>query len=409
MCKNNKLIVGKMIEEIIKKELVEIHFQPIVSIRSKKIYAFEALTRCSYNGIIISPYELFNQAIEKNLSLELDILTRNKSIKKFHKYYLENNDLILFLNFESSIIDNFDKERKDYCFTETIDKLNIPYKNFMIEIKEDEIPNTEALEKFCSYYKELGFAIALDDFGTGNSTFDRINLIKPDLIKIDKSLFHNTKDNLINKEIIKAIAKMSHNLGIRVLAEGVEDEDAICIAMKSNINLFQGYYFCKPINELDFIETDRILSKIIEIGNLFKESAIKSINIKRNLINHYCKLSSQIVEQFLHINSTNEIMINELNKSTNLEAMYLIDVKTSKQINNTIINNINDRFSPSKNGDEHYLKEYYYITLESKQGIYLSNKYISYASGNICKTFAKKFELENEFYILCLDIIIKRN
>lgn len=398
-----------MIQEIIKKELVEIYFQPIVSIRSKKIYAFEALTRCTYNGVTIPPSELFNLAIEKNVSLELDILTRNKSIEKFHKYYLENNDLILFLNFESSVINNFDKEKKDYYFIETINKLDIPYKNFMLEIKEDEISNTEALEEFCSYYKKLGFAIALDDFGTGNSTFDRINVIKPDLIKIDKSLFHNTKDNLINKEIIKAIAKMSHNLGIRVLAEGVEDEDAICIAMKSNINLFQGYYFCKPVYKLDLIEIDRILFKIIEIGNLFKESAIRSINIKRDLVNHYCKLSNEIVEQFPNINFTEKIMIDELSKSTNLEAIYLIDVKTSKQINNTIINNINDRFTPSKSGDEHYLKEYYYITLESKQGIYLSNKYISYASGNICKTFAKKFELENEFYILCLDIIIKRN
>jgi EAL domain-containing protein (putative c-di-GMP-specific phosphodiesterase class I) len=409
MNKIEEKFVPKMIQEIIREELVEIYFQPIVSIRSKRIYAFEALTRCTYKGTVIPPYELFNLAINENVNLELDVLTRNKSIKKFHKYYLENKDLILFLNFEASIINNFDKEKKDYGFIETINKLNIPYKNFMIEIKEDEISNTKALENFCAYYKELGFSIALDDFGTGSSTFDRINVIKPDLIKIDKSLFNNTKDNQINKEIIKAIAKMSHNLGIRVLAEGVEDQDAICIAMKSNINLFQGYYFCKPIYELDLIEIDRILLKIIEIGNLFKESAINSINLKRNLVSHYCKLSNKIAEQFLNINATEKIMIDELSKYTDLEAIYLIDVKTSKQINDTIINNINDRFNPSKNGEEHYLKEYYFITLESRQGIYLSNKYISYASGNTCKTFAKKFELEDEFYILCLDIIIKRN
>ena len=102
-------------------------------------------------------------------------------------------------------------------------------------------------------------------------------------------------------------------------------------------------------------------------------------------------------------------MFNELNKYGDLEAIYLIDAKTSKQINDTIIENSNDRFKPSKAGEEHYLKNYYYITLESKQGIYITNKYISYASGNICKTFARKFELEDNSYIICLDIIIKRN
>ena len=65
----------KMIEEIIKEELVEIYFQPIVSVRTKKIYAFEALTRCTYKDKIINPTELFQMAIDANLSLELDVLT----------------------------------------------------------------------------------------------------------------------------------------------------------------------------------------------------------------------------------------------------------------------------------------------------------------------------------------------
>ncbi len=398
-----------MIKKIIKEGLVEIYFQPIVSIRTKKIYAFEALTRCTYKDKIINPTELFQMAIDADLGLELDILTRNKSIEKFKNYYLENNDLVLFLNFESSLINNFDKNFGNYGFVNTIDEFNIPYKNFVIEIKEDEITNTTALKNFCEYYKELGFSIALDDFGTGNSTFDRINVIKPDLIKLDKSLFINIKDNQINKEIVKSIAKMSENLGIQVLAEGVEEQDAICISMRANINLFQGYYFCKPTNKLTIDENEKIISKIVEIGNLFKKRTIDSIARKRDMINYYIGVSDKIVNQFLHIRQVEVIMIDELKKYDDLEAMYLIDVETSKQINDTIIENYNDKFKPSKDGEEHFLKDYFYITLESKQGIYITNKYISYASGNICKTFARKFDLENKSYIICLDIIIKRN
>lgn len=398
-----------MIKEIIEKELIEIHFQPIVSIRSKKLYAFEALTRCTYKGEVIPPYELFKLAIDANLNLELDVLTRNKSIEKFKKYYLENNELFLFLNFEPSLINNFDEKNQNYCFTQIIDNIEIPYKNFILEIKEDEISNTKALREFCSYYKELGFAIALDDFGTGNSTFDRINVIKPDLIKIDKSLFQDTKNNHINKEIVKSIARMGHNLGIRVLAEGVEDEDAICLALKSNVNLFQGYYFSKPVFELDTFLMDKIISRMNDIGSIFRRMTLDSISKKRDLVNNYNLLSNKIIEQIVSINDSEKILKEELKNQKDLEAFYLIDVDSSKQIHDTIIDNKNERFIPSKNGDEHYLKEYFYITLESKQGIFLSPNYVSYASGNICKTFAKRFELENKSYIICIDLIIKEN
>ena len=398
-----------MIKEIINKELIEIHFQPIVSIRSKKLYAFEALTRCTYKGEVIPPYELFKLAIDANLNLELDVLTRNKSIEKFKKYYLENNELILFLNFEPSLINNFNAQEQNYCFTQAIDNVEIPYKNFILEIKEDEISNTKALKEFCAYYKELGFAIALDDFGTGNSTFDRINVIKPDLIKVDKSLFVDTKNNHINKEIIKSIARMGHNLGIRVLAEGVEDEDAICLALKSNVNLFQGYYFSKPVFDLDTFLMDKIILKMNDIGTIFRRMTLDSISKKRDLVNNYNLLSNEIIEQIVDISDSEIILKKVLKKHNDLEAFYLIDVDSSKQIHDTVIDNKNERFIPSKNGDEHYLKEYFYITLESKQGIFLSPNYVSYATGNICKTFAKRFELKNKSYIICIDIVMKEN
>nr|MBP6714070.1 EAL domain-containing protein [Aliarcobacter sp.] len=314
-----------MIKEIINKELIEIHFQPIVSIRSKKLYAFEALTRCTYKGEVIPPYELFKLAIDANLNLELDVLTRNKSIEKFKKYYLENNELILFLNFEPSLINNFDAQEQNYCFTQAIDKVEIPYRNFILEIKEDEISNTKALKEFCAYYKELGFAIALDDFGTGNSTFDRINVIKPDLIKVDKSLFVDTKNNHINKEIIKSIARMGHNLGIRVLAEGVEDEDAICLALKSNVNLFQGYYFSKPVFDLDTFLMDKIILKMNDIGTIFRRMTLDSISKKRDLVNNYNLLSNEIIEQIVDISDSEIILKKVLKKHNDLEAFYLID------------------------------------------------------------------------------------
>ena len=88
-----------------------------------------------------------------------------------------------------------------------------------------------------------------------------------------------------------------------------------------------------------------------------------------------------------------------------IEAIYCIDATTGSQIGDTFIcTDTNEFFHPAKAGDSHALKEYFYITKESKRGNYLSQKYISRASGRMCRTFAQKFSHDNAEKILCLDL-----
>lgn len=397
----------KLIEHIIQEELIEIHFQPIVSISTKKIYAYEALTRCNYNGQNITPQVLFNLAIEKDCVLELDLLTRKKAIEKFYDYYLLDNDLMLFLNFESTSINTFDPVENTYCFSKIISKLGIPSKNFMLEIKEDEINNLDALRAFCFFYKELGFSIALDDFGTGNSAFDRIDLIKPNLIKIDKSLFVDIKNNKVNREIVHAISNMCKNIGTQVLAEGVEEKDAIFTSLELGINLFQGYYFSRPLVQITDTQKREMVLNILDIGNSFRDIIIEGIKEKRELISKFNTIAKKIINKIDSIVTCHPSIQKKFHKYDDIEAIYLIDEKSSKQIHNTVmLENPNSRFKPTNCGSEHFLKEYYYVTKESKKGIYLSQRYISFASGNICQTFAKIFEINHKKYILCMDIVI---
>ena len=141
-----------MIDEIIENKLIDIYFQPIVSVRTKSIFAFEALCRCSYNEQIIPPDLLFKLAKQNDLLLQLDIMARKKAIEKFSQYYKKNKDLILFLNFESSLLNDLESFEKINSFLEDIIDLKIPFKNFVLEIKEDEISNIEVLNEFCKRY-----------------------------------------------------------------------------------------------------------------------------------------------------------------------------------------------------------------------------------------------------------------
>jgi EAL domain-containing protein (putative c-di-GMP-specific phosphodiesterase class I) len=229
-----------MINNLINNNKITIHFQPIVTIKNKKIFAFEALTRAyDENDELISPLYLFEQARKENYSTQLDCYVREQSIKKFKKYYEKNNNLLLFLNFESSIID---QEISDN-FLEIVKEQNISPSNIIIEIKEDSIHDNRSLEKFVTKYKKHGFIIAIDDFGTGYSSFDRLSLIKPDIVKIDRSLIYNIHNNFVNSEVLNGITNMCHKIGALVLAEGVESKDEILNCIKKRYRYFSRFLF----------------------------------------------------------------------------------------------------------------------------------------------------------------------
>ncbi len=391
---------GWLIQSIIKNKKVEIFFQPIVSINRQKIFGVEALIRgiCE-NGEYISPYTLFTEAKKDGLTLELDKLARKKALEKFKTLYEKDEHLILFLNFESSLITD-DFSGNDFDFNDRAKSLGIPPSNIALEIKEDEIVSDAGLYKFCSLYRERGFNIAMDDFGVGSSSFDRLTIVKPDIIKVDISIIKDVHQNHTRKEILKAITNMSRNIGARVLAEGVEKEKEILECMKIGINTYQGYWFDRPQKDINL----NLEEKILKTGKNFKTERVKEQLQKVKLHKRGEKLACKIEKNLK--GSVSRLNHELLETDDMIEAIYVIDLDSAKQIGDTIIlTGHRNLYEPTGHGEDHSFKEYYYLTKESKNDIYLTEKYVSYASGNMCRTFAKKAVLDGRETILCLDII----
>ncbi len=392
-----------MIEDLIERNKIDIHFQPIVSIKDKKIIAFEALTRAyDHNDELISPLFLFEQANKENYSWQLDCYVRTKAIKKFKQYYEEDDSILLFLNFESSMIN----EEISDNFLDVVKECNINPLNIVIEIKEESVKETRLLQKFVEKYKKEGFIIALDDFGAGYSSFDRLALIKPRIVKIDRSIIYNIQNNFINSEILSSIANMCHNIGAIVLAEGVESKDEILSCMQKDIDLFQGFYFCRPKEHIDASIVDTTKKEIDLIGQGYKDIIQSHIDKKCTLLDK----AKNILEKTLgilqdcesaYLKKLNDILHNE----DNLEAIYILNID-GVQVGDTIIADSHQKlFSPTKSGHDHSLKEYFFIAKGSSRGDYLSNRYISKASGNFCNTYSSKISFNDKSYIACFDII----
>lgn len=150
------------------------------------------------------------------------------------------------------------KQIKQVNFTELVLNIlhthSLPSMYLILEITEDEaMDDVESIIYILNKLKRLGVKIALDDFGTGYSSLSYINRLPIDIIKIDKSLILDLENNdSKNKFLISLIILMAHNLNIKVIAEGVENEAQLLILKELKCDLIQGYLIEKPMIASDF-------------------------------------------------------------------------------------------------------------------------------------------------------------
>lgn len=392
------------IEQILNQKMLLIHLQPILSLRGRTLFGFEALVRgISSEKEILSPAWLFSEAAKAGLSAELDRQARLLAIHAFAPLWKANPKLILFVNFESKLIDSF--KPGDYLFDGLLNSLEIPYSNIVLEIKEDEVTDTSKLQYFCNHYRILGFNIALDDFGIGQSSFDRLAVVRPDIIKIDRSLIADIEDNYIHQEIVQAICKMSANIGALALAEGVETLEEAVYSKHLGATLVQGFWFAKP--SIDPTDNDFNL-KIDQIKSRCHHMMMNLHQQHENLRVEAESLCQEFHSAILHISELSEWThhIGALvGNYPDMEALYLIN-GDAKQVGQTLMRcNTRAFYEPTEEGSDHSLRDYYTRTKESLNGFHLTSNYVSLASGNICCTYARNIEIRDEAFVLCIDFM----
>ena len=97
-----------------------------------------------------------------------------------------------------------------------------------------------------AYYRERGYKIAIDDFGAGYGGLKMLSVIEPDFVKIDRHFISNIDKAIVKFNLVDSIASACHRIGIKIIAEGIEQEEELKVVMNMGIDLLQGYYLCKP-------------------------------------------------------------------------------------------------------------------------------------------------------------------
>ena len=385
-------------------------FQPIISIKKKRIIGIEALSRGKneLTGDIIAPLVLFQEAAKNDADLiELDRLCRECALENYKAIKKTCPDILLFLNIESSILD---KVSKSDHLIDRVEAHSISPGDIVIEINESRINEIEALIEFVERYKSYGFIIALDDIGAGFSNLNRIPLLNPDIIKIDRFLLRNIHKNHFKKEVFKSLVSLASSTGSLVVAEGVESSSEGILAAELDADMIQGFYFARPQDEISQSSTNDIISNFI---NKYKISMDRNSKEKRILIDNLNCVSSGVLNTLTgtSYSSMEHRLKHAIAKESQIECMYILNSKGT-QISNTVLKSDyktkhkNVLFSPAAKGADHSLKAYYYHLVANNNRNYISHKYMSMATGNMCITLSQRYiNADGDTNILCIDFL----
>ncbi|MFT7433778.1 MAG: diguanylate cyclase (GGDEF)-like protein/PAS domain S-box-containing protein [Alphaproteobacteria bacterium] len=243
------------LRNVLESDDFEMFYQPIIPKKGDEgIPYFEALIRIRDEEGNLVPPGLFIEAAEKyGLIKKLDICVVERCMKEFVKHKKEGLIYHLSINLSGMSIG-------DHEIVVALEKLVNKYKkkgfdpeSITFEITEtavmhdpSEIKELEKIQAFIETLKNMGFKFSLDDFGTGYSSFNYIKHLNVDCIKIDGSFILPLENSEKDRVFVKAIVDLARGLGLKTVAEFVENENILQILDELGIDMAQGYHISKP-------------------------------------------------------------------------------------------------------------------------------------------------------------------
>lgn len=391
------------IKKILRNKALTAHFQQVVYVTRKVVCGMEGLIRGTEAGVTVSPKTLFDAAQKKGLTLELDRLCREKVIEAFGRIYPQNKDKLLFLNLDASILDNV--WGSEYLMRQS-QRYGINPQNIVVEINETKVQDGEALKAFIAFYRKAGFLIALDDVGAGFSNLDRIPIVKPDIIKVDIGLVRNIQNDYHKQEVVKSLIRLATQIGAMVVAEGVETEEEAIETLRLGVNMIQGFYFSRPA-VLSGKPFDN--ERIDTLAANFKSYMTDAFRHERRTYKQIASIAESALTELNGCEAFNERLHLIVGSHDMVECAYVLD-ESGLQCSETVFGSgkcgarENLIFYSASSGTDHSMKLYYYQIANGKRDKYMTEPYVSLATGNLCVTFAETFKsADNKKYILCMD------
>ena len=226
----------------------ELRFQPINDIHSGETTHHEVLIRLrGEDGKISRPDAFLASAVRFGMMSEIDFWIIENAAKAYAKYSQQMNELKLSINLSANAFESDDLVQH---VRQAFDTYHVDPRHIIFELTESlAIRHPPHVEQQIAAIRDMGCEFALDDFGTGYSSFSYLQKLQFDYIKIDGSFVEDMLNKPVDQKMIKLIAEIGHEAGMKTIAEYVQNVESLALLEELGVDLAQGYFVGRPATE----------------------------------------------------------------------------------------------------------------------------------------------------------------
>ncbi|MEP6906359.1 MAG: EAL domain-containing protein [Pseudoxanthomonas sp.] len=233
----------------------ELHlcFQPKIDVPSSRVAHVEALLRWTHPVLgAIGPDEFIPLAEHSGFIHEITRYVLHEALRCNAEWRRQGLDLGIAVNL--SAMDLMDADLPDYL-QDCLQRHGVPARKLILEVTESALMrDVEYAIRMLQRLRDGGVRLAIDDFGTGYSSLAQLKRMPVDELKIDKSFVMQLVEGSDDAVIVRSTIELGHNMGLSVIAEGVEDENAMALLRRYGCDMVQGYLFSKPLEQTELLE-----------------------------------------------------------------------------------------------------------------------------------------------------------
>jgi len=224
---------------------LELHYQPKLDLKTGKATHAEALVRWQHPEMGMIPPDNFIHIAEQ--TGQINALTQwvfTTAVNQLTLWREGGIDINVAVNISAENL----KDKDFYHFIcHTVAQANVPPEKITLEVTESAVvDDPDSAIALLGLFKSAGMKISIDDYGTGYSSLAQLKQLPVHELKIDKSFVQRLKDDSDDQIIVRSTIELAHNMGLSVVAEGIEDEFALKWLAKHGCELAQGYFISRP-------------------------------------------------------------------------------------------------------------------------------------------------------------------
>jgi EAL domain-containing protein (putative c-di-GMP-specific phosphodiesterase class I) len=227
-----------------------VYYQPIVALGTGHLAGFEALIRWNHpERGFVNPSDFIPLAEDTGLIVPIGQWILKRACQQLAKWQWQsasNRNLFISVNLSGKQVAQADLVEK---IQETLSQTNLEAKHLKLEITESAVmDNSDMAVRLLKELKALGVQLSIDDFGTGYSSLGYLHRFPVNTLKIDRSFVGRIGEAAENIEIVRTIVSLAENMGMEVVAEGVETLSQLTQLRNLNCKFGQGYLFSRPVD-----------------------------------------------------------------------------------------------------------------------------------------------------------------